>query len=160
VAAASEASKSLILDICNIFLTEHDNQRFKAVCRKLAAFGITDFTPRLRTMGSAVVIESNPGVLCNGTYAVVDSVKVGCELYARKSSALPCFRQQPVRETIQNEISAVRPLNHPYIIRIFFTCEEDARFFIIMEPLADCDLESFLYRYSSRLPSESQKIMV
>jgi serine/threonine protein kinase len=49
-----------------------------------------------------------------------------------------------VRAAIQNEIAVIRSLNHPHIIRVHLTYEDKSRFFIVMDPLADCDLEAFL----------------
>ncbi|KAF2654577.1 kinase-like protein, partial [Lophiostoma macrostomum CBS 122681] len=79
-----------------------------------------------------------------GAYAVVESVGIGDRVYARKSIALPRYNQKRVRETIQNEISVIRSLDHPHIVRIYFTYEEKSRFAIVLQPLADCDLEAFL----------------
>jgi serine/threonine protein kinase len=73
---------------------------------------------------------------------------------------LPRFRQRQVRETIQNELSVTRKLVHPHTIRIFFTYEENARFYIIMEPVADCDLEAFLIQHSSKPPTRSQRKLI
>ncbi|KAF2109192.1 kinase-like domain-containing protein, partial [Lophiotrema nucula] len=82
-----------------------------------------------------------------GAYAVVESVELGARLYARKSIALPRYNQNRVRQTIQNEISVIRALEHPHIVQIHCTYEEKSRFAIILQPLASCDLEAFLEQH-------------
>jgi serine/threonine protein kinase/predicted negative regulator of RcsB-dependent stress response len=79
-----------------------------------------------------------------GAYAIVESVEIANRVYARKSIAIPRYNQKRVRETIQNEISVIRSLDNPHIVQVYFTYEEKSRFAIVLQPLADCDLEAFL----------------
>jgi tetratricopeptide (TPR) repeat protein len=157
---ASGEAKLLITDIGKYSPSDHMAGQLEAVRRKLTALGVMHFAPNQPSADLALVVEQNTEILGTGTYAVVDSVKVGHELYARKSVALPRFRQQQIREAIQSELSVIRTLNHPHIIQVYFTYEDKSRFYIIMEPLADCDLEAFLMQYGPTPPTESQQIMV
>ncbi|KAF1841652.1 kinase-like protein, partial [Cucurbitaria berberidis CBS 394.84] len=98
--------------------------------------------------------------LGTGAYAVVDSVKIGTKLYARKSVFLPRYNQKSIRNTIQNELSVIRTLDHPHIVQVHLTYEDKTRFFIVMRPLADCDLEAFLEEHTQRPPTQAQQDMV
>lgn len=159
--ASGDAVNSLVVDLLHdvrrLTDTKFDTGRSKAVCRKLSALGFMHFSP-----SSVVELmdEEYAEVLGRGTYAVVDSIKVGHELYARKSVVMPRFRQQQTRNAIQNELTNIRTLDHPHIIKVFFTYELDSRFFIVIEPLAEFDLEAFLLQQSSSPPTESQQTMV
>ncbi|KAF2867236.1 kinase-like domain-containing protein, partial [Massariosphaeria phaeospora] len=84
-----------------------------------------------------------------GAYAIVESIKIRESAYARKSIALPRYNQARIRETIQNEISVIRTLIHPHIVQVFCTYEEKTRFAIVLEPLANCDLEAYLEQHES-----------
>ncbi|KAH7126707.1 kinase-like domain-containing protein, partial [Dendryphion nanum] len=79
-----------------------------------------------------------------GAYAVAESIKINDNLYARKSIALPRYNSRRIKETIQNEVSIIRMLAHPHIVQIYCTYEKRSRFCIVLQPLADCDLEAFL----------------
>jgi hypothetical protein len=157
---ASGETKLLLSDFGNISPSDSTARRLQDVRKKLTALGVMHFTPNQPFAELALVVEQNTEILGTGTYAVVDIVKVGHELYARKSVALPRFRQEQIREAIQIELSVIRTLDHPHIIQVFFTYEDKFRFYIIMEPLADCDLEAFLTQYGPTPPTESQRIMV
>lgn len=153
----SSLAADLLHDIGRLSKAAIDQSPFKAVCRVLRGLGVIHFSP---SSAMGVVDEQRDEILGTGTYAVVDSIRVGQELYARKSIAMPRFRQQQAREAIQNEISIIRTLDHPHIINVFFTYETSSRFFIVMEPLAECDLETFLVQHSSTPPTERQQVMV
>jgi hypothetical protein len=155
--AASDEARSLLT---RIGAFPAGSNKLKAIQRKLVTLGVTHFTFKQPSVALELVEEQDSDILGSGTYALVQSVKVGHELYARKSIALPRFRQRQVRETIQNELSVTRKLVHPHTIRIFFTYEENARFYIIMEPVADCDLEAFLIQHSSKPPTRSQRKLI
>jgi serine/threonine protein kinase/tetratricopeptide (TPR) repeat protein len=157
---ASSAAKSLLFDIGNNFQSDYKLTQLKAIRRKLTALGVMHFTPNQPSAGLTLVSEQSAEIMGTGTYAIVDSIQLGHELYARKSVALPRFRQQQIREAIRSEISVIRTLDHPHIIQICFTYEDKSRFYIIMDPLADCDLEAFLIQYGSKPPTRSQQIMV
>jgi serine/threonine protein kinase len=69
---------------------------------------------------------------------------IGERFYARKSISLPRQHQHRLREDIQTEIKIIHALDHPHVVRVLFTYEETRSFSIIMHPLADCDLETYL----------------
>lgn len=151
------AAATLLRDISQLPRSEHNLGRLQAICRKLNVLEVLHFPENCYV---ELVDERRTERLGTGTYAAVDSVRVGHELYARKSIPLPRFRQQQVRDAIQNELSIVRALDHPHIVKVFFTYETASKFSIVMEPLADCDLEAYLLQHSSTPPSESQIAMV
>jgi hypothetical protein len=53
-----------------------------------------------------------------------------------------------IMDIIGNEINVIRTLHHPHIIRIHCTYEEEHHFSILLEPVADLDLEMFLEQVS------------
>jgi tRNA A-37 threonylcarbamoyl transferase component Bud32 len=155
--AASDEAKVLLYEIGSRPHDPSDQGMLMAVRRRLGALGVTHFTPQQPSAQLALVGEQNIALLGTGTYARVHSVKFGHELYARKTIALPRFRQQQVREAIQNELAVTRMLVHPHIISVFFTYEENACFYIVMDPVADYDLETFLIQHSAMPPTQSQR---
>lgn len=122
------------------------NHQIKAILRRMTTYGLTHFTRDVVFSEPLLLTESNQEPLGFGTFAQVDTVKIGESFYARKSINLP--RQTPqqnrIREDIQKEIKIIHALNHPHVIRVILTYEETRRFSIIMHPLADCDLETYL----------------
>jgi serine/threonine protein kinase len=139
---AVELSRSVFFDV-NIKLN-HDQAA--AFHRRLSALNATHFTYES--------ILNNPLPLRileyvgTGAYATVESVEIGTRLYARKSIALPRYSQNRIRQTIQNEISVIRALRNPHIVQVYCTYEEKSRFSIILQPLADCDLEAYLEQHT------------
>ncbi|KAF2476325.1 kinase-like protein, partial [Lindgomyces ingoldianus] len=91
-----------------------------------------------------------------GAYAIVESVEIGSRLYARKSIALPRYNQNRIRQTIQNEVSVIRSLAHPHIVRVYCTYEEKSRFAIVLDPLASCDLEAYLESAQHSTPQDPE----
>ena len=123
----------------NVKLSQHQASAFR---RRLDALGLTHFSyDTIATKPLPVQVVDTVGT---GAYAIVESVKVSGQMYARKSIALPRYNQKRLRQTIQNEISAIRTLRHPHIVKIHCTYEEKSRFSIVLDPLADCDLEAYL----------------
>jgi hypothetical protein len=160
IGAASDEARNLLCQFRTMSLEIYNVEKFNAVKQRLVALGVTHFTPKQPSAGLTLVEEQDSDILGTGTYALVHSIKVGHELYARKSVALPRFRQNQVRGVIQNELSVTRKLIHPHTIRVFFTYEERDRFYIVMEPVADCDLEAFLIQHSSTYITWDQLLMV
>ena len=146
-------SSKAFLQRCQAYLSlpEHQNE---AVHRRLTAAGLTHFTFDILQEDPPLISEKDSERLRIGTYAVVDSVKIGTKAYARKSISLPRFHQKRVRETIQNEISVMRSLDHPHIVSLFLTYEETSRFCIVMQPLAVYDLEAFLEKHTAQFVSD------
>ncbi|KAJ4364333.1 hypothetical protein N0V95_000742 [Ascochyta clinopodiicola] len=125
---------------------EERNHQIKAILRRLTTYRLTHFTRDVVFSGPKLFTETNGEILGSGNSADVDTVMIGERSYARKSIRLP---RQPQRrdnllEDIQREIKIIHALDHPHIIRVLLTYEETIRFSIIMHPLADCDLESYL----------------
>lgn len=118
----------------------------KAIFRRLTKYGLTHFTREVIYQDPPLIIETNRESLGSGSSATVDTVQIGTVFYARKCINLPRQSQQQhrLREDIQKEIEITHALDHPHIVRVLLTYEETKRFSIIMHPLADCDLESYL----------------
>lgn len=118
----------------------------KALLRRMTEYRLTHFTRDEVYSGPSLLIETNREPLGSGSSATVDTVKIGQKSYARKSINLPrqMQRQRSRREDIQKEIKIFHALDHPHVVRVLLTYEETSRFSIIMLPLADCDLETFL----------------
>lgn len=146
--AASGDLKSAFEQSRQIFFAADNEERgyskdqIATFYRKLRKLGLTHFT--------YVMIENHPLPITvhesvgTGTHATVDSIEIKGDLYARKSVALPRHSQRRLRDSIENEIAIIRTLEHPHIIEIFLTYEEKTRYCIIMQPLAEYDLEAFL----------------
>jgi hypothetical protein len=158
--AASDEARILLHQIGTMVRGPFHQEKLKAVQRKLVTLGVTHLTFEQPSTALTLVGEQDSEILGTGTFALVHSVKVGQELYARKSIALPRFRQHQIREAIQNELSVTRKLVHPHTIRVFFTYEENDRFYILMDPVADFDLEAFLIQHSSKPPTRLQQKMI
>lgn len=144
----SELSRTLFF-----YFSHHQGHRDQGMAyhRKLTQLGCTHFTQEsLVNNPLPIRVIENVGT---GAYAVVESVDISGRLYARKSIALPRYNQIRVRKTIQNEISVIRSLAHPHIVQVHFTYEEKSRFAIVLQPLADYDLEAYLEQNS---PDENQ----
>jgi tRNA A-37 threonylcarbamoyl transferase component Bud32/tetratricopeptide (TPR) repeat protein len=143
----SELSRALFFHVGHQI---HRDQTM-AYHRKLAQLGCTHFSQEsLINNPLPIKVLENVGT---GAYAIVESVDISGRLYARKSIALPRYNQTRVRKTIQNEISVIRSLAHPHIVQVHFTYEEKSRFAIVLQPLADYDLEAYLEQNS---PDEDQ----
>jgi serine/threonine protein kinase len=115
-----------------------------AIHRRLTYLGLTHFTQAKSIV--AWIIPSETGCLGRGSQASVDAVTIGTVGYARKSIFLNPRKQRSVMEAIQNEVKNLKELIHPHIVQIFLTYEEKRMFHIVMCPLAECDLETFLER--------------
>ncbi|KAF3004034.1 hypothetical protein E8E13_000815 [Curvularia kusanoi] len=118
----------------------------KAILRRLTSYGLTHFTREEVFQAPPLITETNRESLGSGSSATVDTVQIRERLYARKSINYPRQVQREIRlkEDIQKEIKITYALDHPHIVRVLLTYEETKRFNIIMHPLADCDLESYL----------------
>jgi serine/threonine protein kinase len=141
---AVELSRSVFFDV-DIKLN-HDQAA--AFHRKLSALNATHFTyASIVNNPLPFIVLENVGT---GAYATVESVKIGTgkELYARKSIGLPRYSQNRIRQTIENEISVLRALSNPHIVKVYCTYEEKQRFAIVLQPLADCDLEAYLEQHT------------
>ncbi|CAO2657288.1 Nn.00g034140.m01.CDS01 [Neocucurbitaria sp. VM-36] len=132
----------------------------KTTLKKLASLGLTHFTYEILAEEPPLISKQNSEILGTGAYAVVDKVKIGSKMYARKSVTLPRYNQKSVRKIIENEISVIRTLDHPHIVQVHLTYEHKSHFYIIMRPLADCDLETFLADHTRKPPTQDQDDMV
>jgi serine/threonine protein kinase len=155
---AMDKSKALLLSMETLADADSHVQKIKAVHMRLAVLKLTDLG--VVTTKPDFISEKDSEMLGAGAYASVDTVRIGKISYARKSVALPRYHQQQMRKAIQNEISIIRTLDHPHIIDIYLTYENKSRFFIIMGPLADCDLEAFLAQHTTMPSSGAQNRMV
>jgi serine/threonine protein kinase len=118
-----------------------------AVYRRLTAFGLTHFIQAKGSM--AWVRPSEAGPLGQGSQALVCAVTIGTVSYARKSIFLNPRKERSVRKAIRNEVENLKMLDHPHIVQVILTYEEQRMFHIVMRPLADCDLKIFLEREKS-----------
>ncbi|KAJ8109744.1 hypothetical protein OPT61_g7238 [Boeremia exigua] len=122
------------------------SHQVKAMIRRLTTYKLTHFTRDALFSEPPLVVETNQETLGSGSSAVVDTVQIGQEFYARKLVNLPRQnqRQLRLREELQKEIAIIHALDHPHIVRVLLTYEGARHFSIIMHPLADCDLETYL----------------
>jgi serine/threonine protein kinase len=77
--------------------------------------------------------------------AIVQSVKCGRILLARKT--IPCGRQTMTREEAIAEVSHLTRLNHSHIVRVIGTYVKGRELSILLYPVADYNLETFLDEY-------------
>jgi tRNA A-37 threonylcarbamoyl transferase component Bud32/tetratricopeptide (TPR) repeat protein len=122
----------------------HRKDQASAIHRRLTCLGLTHFTEANSIMSR--IQPSKIGCLGQGSQALVDAITIGIVGYARKSIFLHPKNRRSVREAIQNEVKNLKELIHPHIVEIFLTYEEKQMFHIVMRPLAECDLETFLER--------------
>ncbi len=122
------------------------SHQVKAIIRRLTAYKLTHSTHEVLFSNPPLIVETNRENLGSGSYAVVDTVQIGQQFYARKSVNLPRqnLRQLRLREDLQKEIVIIHALDHPHIVRVLLTYEGTNYFSIIMHPLAECDLETYL----------------
>jgi hypothetical protein len=106
-------TKDFLFDIESLPDAEHHEDQVKALCRQLTSLGLTHFTRGILIADPALISEQDSETLGTGAYAIVDTVRIGKRSYARKSVALPRYRQQQIRKAVQNEINVIRTLNHP-----------------------------------------------
>ena len=132
----------------------------EAIRKELTVAGLMHFPSELLAEMPPLISDEDSEMFSRGAYAIVNSVKIGPKSFARKSVALPRYKQKSIRTIIQNEVSVMRNLDHPHIVRLFLTYEDKFRFYIVMQPLADCDLEAFLDQHTQALPTQQQKNMV
>jgi serine/threonine protein kinase len=135
---AIDLSRKLFFDVS----IKLNRDQAKAFQRRLSQLGFTHFPQE--TIANDPLPLDVKNHIGTGAYAVVESVEINGQLYARKSMALPRYNQNRIRQTIQNEVLIIQSLAHPHIVRVFFTYEERVRFGIVIEPLAEFDLEAFL----------------
>lgn len=159
--SARQRSKSVYLGLRDS--PKRRNHQIKAVLKRLTMYDLTHFTHEIVFSDPPLISEVNRESLGSGSFATVDTVKVGNKLYARKSINLPHQRQAHLREDVQKEIRVIHTLRHPHIVRVLFTYEETRRICIIIHPLAECDLETYLSNRTCRTEEDrclSQKWML
>jgi serine/threonine protein kinase len=143
---ASTLGRTIFFDVDRKLTTD----QARAFQLKLTDLGLTHFPyTTIASNPLPITVRENVGT---GAYAVVESVEISQRLYARKSISLPRYNQKRIRQTIQNEVSIIRALAHPHIVKVYCTYEERTRFCIVLEPLATCDLETYLEQYTSESP--------
>ncbi|KAH6620368.1 kinase-like domain-containing protein [Boeremia exigua] len=122
------------------------SHQVKAIVRRLTTYKLTHFTRDMIFSDPPLIVETDRENLGSGSSAVVDTIQMGRDFYARKTVDLPrqTQRQLRLREGLRNEIAIIHALDHPHIIRVLLTYEGVKHFSIIMHPLADCDLETYL----------------
>lgn len=79
--------------------------------------------------------------------------------FACKIIRLPRHRQNEAIKRVQNEISILRGLDHPNIIKLAGACAQDDFVFINSLPLADFNLKQFLSKKPSPNPRISEREM-
>jgi serine/threonine protein kinase len=139
-----QRSKLVYLALRNI--PAKRSHQAKATFRRLYSYGLTHFTREQVFENPSLITETNRESLGSGSSATVDTVQIGRVFYARKSIHYPrqVRQQHRLKEDIQKEIKITQALSHPHIVKVLLTYEETRRFSIIIHPLADCDLESYL----------------
>lgn len=128
----------------------------KATLRRLYSHGLSHFTREQVFKDPSLITETNRESLGSGSSATVDTVQIGRVFYARKSINYPrqVGQQHRLKEEIQKEIKITQALSHPHIVKVLLTYEETRRFSIIIHPLADCDLESYMANKTCAAPPE------
>jgi serine/threonine protein kinase/tetratricopeptide (TPR) repeat protein len=143
--AATSLSRKILFDVDGRL----NREQAQAFHRKLWKLDLMHF-PSEVIMDDPLPLQTLQTV-GTGAYAFVESITIEGRFenrrYARKSITLPRYNQNRVRQMIRNEISVMRTLIHPHIVQIYFTYEEKLRFAIMLEPLADCDLEVYLAQH-------------
>jgi serine/threonine protein kinase len=151
--SVAEETTLMILRNLEGYQLYHKDQAL-AIHRRLTHLGLTHFTQAKSIV--AWILPSETGCLGRGSQASVDAVTIGTVGYARKSIFVHPKNQRSVREAIQNEVKNLKKLIHPHIVKIFLTYEEKHMFHIVMHPLAECDLETFLERDETHTWREGQ----
>lgn len=131
----TESSKTALAH----FRTE-SSEEFKAVHRRLAAAGLTHFSSELIFNFPPLLSEAGSKRIGQGQSGAVDTVFMGEQVFARKSIRRP-LGNNFIRETIQNEVSVLSKLEHPHIVRILLTYEDKKHFYLVMKPVAECNLQ-------------------
>jgi tetratricopeptide (TPR) repeat protein/tRNA A-37 threonylcarbamoyl transferase component Bud32 len=149
-----QRSKLAYLALRNI--PKRRSHQAKATLRRLYSHGLTHFTRQQVFEDPSLITETNRESLGSGSSATVDTVQIGRVFYARKSINYPrqVGQQHRLKEDIQKEIKITQTLSHPHIVKVLLTYEETRRFSIIIHPLADCDLESYLANKACAAPPE------
>jgi serine/threonine protein kinase len=145
-ASAKNVAEEMSLTMLRNF---EENQLYRkdqasAIHRRLTCLRLTHLTEANSIM--SWIQPSEIGCLGQGSQALVDAVTIGIVGYARKSIFLHPKNRRSVREAIQNEVKNLKELIHPHIVQIYLTYEEKQMFHIVMRPLAECDLETYLER--------------
>jgi serine/threonine protein kinase len=114
--------------------------------RRLTEHGLTHF--EFGTLPGTQIVKPAPFVridrIGRGAFAEVESVELYGNYYARKSMFLRRSSERQLREMIENEISVIKSMRHSHIVSIYCTYQEKQQYSIILEPLAQADLETFL----------------
>jgi hypothetical protein len=141
-----QRSKLVFLQMKDI--PKERQHQITAILRRMKVYDLCHFTREEVFGDPSLLTETNRESLGSGSFATVDTVQIASTFYARKSISLPRQTQQQsrLREDIQKEIEIVNTLDHPHVVRVLLTYEETRRFSIVMYPLADCDLQSFMGR--------------
>ena len=139
-----QRSKLAYLALRNI--RKRQSHQAKATLRRLYSHGLSHFTREQVFENPSLITETNRENLGSGSSATVDTVQIDKAFYARKSIHYPrqVRQQHRLKEDIQKEIKITQALSHPHIVKVLLTYEETRQFSIIIHPLADCDLESYL----------------
>lgn len=156
---SSTASDPRIQEFCKriFFEAKGTLERFSDSCdsivralhRRLTENGLAyfEFDPHSQGKTSPFTTIEKVG---HGAFAVVESVEVHGSVYARKAIMLPKHKERMLRKQLENEVSIMRSLNHPHIVRIVCTYQENRQYSIVLEPLATADLESYPYQTNAK----------
>ncbi|OAL56751.1 kinase-like protein [Pyrenochaeta sp. DS3sAY3a] len=153
-------SKRFIFYTENLSRVDCPKYRKRACYRMLASHGITHFSSEYLAENPCLISEELSETLGMGAYAVVTSIRIGHGWYARKAITLPRHGSRNVRELIENEIAVVRSLDHPHVVQVLLTYEDKHRFYIVMRPLAELDLEVWLLQHSQSPPTFLERTLV
>lgn len=143
-----QRSKLVYSELRNV--PKNYSHQVKAILRRLTNYGLTHFTHEVVFSNPPLIAETNREKLDFGTYGTVDTVKVGEVFYARKSTKLG--------DAIRTEVKIIHALDHAHIVRVLLTYEEKRQFSVIMHPLADSDLETYLASKICEIDNEHCRI--
>jgi serine/threonine protein kinase/autonomous glycyl radical cofactor GrcA len=83
--------------------------------------------------------------LGQGGFGVVDKVMRDSQYYARKTFTLSKFKKSKMQDEISHEIAIANAIDHIHAVRIVETYACDLEYAIILEPVADGNLEEYLH---------------
>lgn len=134
-----------------------ESYQVKALHRRLVSQGLTHFTRNTVFEDPPMITESKTERVGHGAHSVVEAVQVGRKQFARKTFAVNRTNNY-YREEIMKEIRVIQNLEHPHVVRVFLTYEGPRSYCILMHPLAESDLETFLRSNSCKTKHDAKRM--
>jgi serine/threonine protein kinase len=145
---ASKAAQNLFFDLVKEFGDE--DPRTTYYHSKMTKFGLNHWN--FTDSAAPFVITRKLG---QGSYGAVNEVACTVPGATRKTFAQKLIwirrNRESILEIVQNEVTIIRALHHPHIVRIYYTYEESDHFSVLFEPVAELDLEAYLDQFNSEM---------